>query len=181
MGLFSSCLHERYLNNKDNSRHENHNNATSKASYYYYGIDTLLTLKSDQLNDSIALLQHCYQEGYRDAFAFEFSGLAFKRCVAEESVIAIIKGLCNNTNDPEINNRICVIQRTYSKGANGSDISGRSGLTRVIASLEQYNEEKAKQIIQSLINIWHRYEIPLNSIILDKVSVLTDEQLDKIK
>jgi len=42
-------------------------------------------------------------------------------------------------------------------------------------------EHQANQVLESLIGVWHRYEIPLSSLNLNKVSSLVDEDLDKIK
>jgi hypothetical protein len=138
-----------------------------------------VVLKDDQIKDTVSLLIDYYRQGHRDAFTFEFSGLAFNRCIAEESVASIVKEICIETNDLEIEKRLDVIRRTYVNGANGSNISGRSGLRKVIAGLK--DEEHADKILNSLIEIWHRYEFPIESLDLNDVSHLTDEQLDKIK
>ena len=136
-------------------------------------------LNDDQIKDTVSLLINYYQQGHRDAFTFEFSGLAFKRYIAEESVACIVKEICIKTNDLETENRLEVIHRTYVNGANGSNISGSSGLRKVITTLQ--DEEQADKILKSLIDIWQRYEIPVDSLDLSDVSHLTDEQLDKIK
>ena len=54
-----------------------------------------------------------------------------------------------------------------------------SGLKRIIAGLQ--DEEQANKILKSVIDIWQRYEIPIDSLDLNEVSSLTDDQLDKIK
>src|SRR5215469_5709781 len=41
--------------------------------------------------------------------------------------------------------------------------------------------EQANKIVKSVIDIWQRYEIPIDSLCLNEVSSLTDEDLDKIK
>jgi len=153
--------------------------ATAITSNYQFNP---IILTPDQIIDSVDKLVDCYKEGNRDAFTFEFSGLAFKQSIAEASTTAIIEQLCIKTNDPEKNSRLAVVHQTYVNGVNGSDISGSSGLKKVIARIQGYNEEeRANQIIQSLINIWYRYGIPLSSLTLNKISYLTDEHLDKIK
>ena len=43
------------------------------------------------------------------------------------------------------------------------------------------DEEQADKILKSVIDIWQRYEIPIDSLDPSDVSHLTDEQLDKIK
>ena len=138
-----------------------------------------VVLNDDQIKDAVSLLIDCYQQGHRDAFTFEFSGLAFKLFISEESATCIVKEFCIKTNDLEKENRLDVIHRTYVNGANGSNISGRSGLRKVIAGLK--DEEHADKILKSLIEIWQRYEIPIDSLDLSDVSRLTDEELDEIK
>ena len=138
-----------------------------------------IILKDDQIKDTVSQLTDCYQQGHRNAFTFEFSGFGFKRYIAEESVACIVRELCINTNDLETENRLDVVHRTYINGVNGSDISASSGLKKVIASLQ--GEEQVDKIVKSLIDIWQRYEIPIDSINLNEVPYLTDEQLDKIK
>jgi hypothetical protein len=115
----------------------------------------------------------------RDTFTFEFSGFAFKRHIAEESVTCIVKEICIKTNDSETENRLDVIHRTYLNGANGSKISGSSGLRKVIAGLK--DEEQADKVLESLTDIWQRNEIPIDSLDLNDVSHLTYEQIYKIK
>lgn len=136
-------------------------------------------LNDDQIKDTVSLLINYYQQGHRDAFTFEFSGFAFKRHIAEESVGRIVKELCIKTNDLETENRLDVVHRTYVNGINGSEISGSSGLKKVITSLQ--DEERADTIVKSVVDIWQRYKIPIDSLDLNEASYLTDEQLDKIK
>ena len=68
------------------------------------------------------------------------------------------------------------IHRTYVNGANGYNISGSSGLKKVIVGVQDYDGEKAEQIILSLIDIWHKHEIPLDSLRLGNIPSLSDEQ-----
>ena len=163
------------------SKDENKRRASAIAITPYYQINPII-LGQDQIIDSVNKLIDCYRERHRDPFTFEFSGLAFKQGIAEESATAIIEQLSIKTNDPEKNSRLNVVHQTYVNGVNGSDLSGSSGLKKVIASIQGYNEEQqANQIIKSLINIWYRHGIPLSSLTLNKISYLTDEHLDKIK
>jgi hypothetical protein len=159
------CLVKKNNTNFDyNSRKTNANLGQSQR----------VNLNDDQIKDTFSLLNDYYQRGHRDAFTFGFSGLAFKRCIPEESVTCIIKELCTKTNDSEKDSRLDVIHRTYVNGAHGSDISGSSGLRKVIGV-------QADKILKSLIDIWQRYEIPIDSLDINDVSYLTDEQIDKIK
>jgi hypothetical protein len=80
--------------------------------------------------------------------------------IAEQSGVSIVKELCINTNDSETESRLDVVHRTYVNGVNGSDISGRSELRKIISTLQ--DEEQADKT-QSIIDIWQRYEIPIES------------------
>jgi hypothetical protein len=147
------CLVKKNNTNFDyNSRKTNANLGQSQR----------VNLNDDQIKDTFSLLNDYYQRGHRDAFTFGFSGLAFKRCIPEESVTCIIKELCTKTNDSEKDSRLDVIHRTYVNGAHGSDISGSSGLRKVIGALQ--DEVQADKILKSLIDIWQRYEIPIDSL-----------------
>jgi hypothetical protein len=42
-------------------------------------------------------------------------------------------------------------------------------------------KHQANEVLQSLIGIWHRYQIPLSSLTLNNVSPFAEEDLDKIK
>jgi hypothetical protein len=174
--LLSACL---IKNNNNKSNPDRHSNKIKRFANFYQ--NNQLILRDDQIQDSVSLLLDFYQEGRRDSFAFEFSGFAFKQNIAEESVIQIMKELCIRTNDLEIESRLNVIRRTYVNGVNGSEISGSSGLTKVIASDSAEGLGQPGKIIESILDIWYRYEIPLDSLSLGKISSLGDEQLDKIK
>ncbi|MGB6531261.1 MAG: hypothetical protein WBF33_24400, partial [Candidatus Nitrosopolaris sp.] len=170
--LLSKCL-------KDKSETNYRNDRAKTKTFASFCYSKRIILKDDQIKDTVSQLTDCYQQGHRNAFTFEFSGFGFKRYIAEESVACIVRELCINTNDLETENRLDVVHRTYINGVNGSDISASSGLKKVIASLQ--GEEQVDKIVKSLIDIWQRYEIPIDSINLNEVPYLTDEQLDKIK
>jgi hypothetical protein len=172
IGLLSECLKE-----KSNTNYRS--DSVRTKTFANFGHSRRVILNDDQIKDTVLLLIDYYQEGYRNAFTFGFSGLAFKRYIAEESVARIVKELCVKTNDLETESRLDVVYRTYVNGVNGSDISARSGLRKVIAALQ--DEEHADKILKSLIEIWQRYEISVDSLDLSNVWHLTDEQLDKIK
>src|SRR5215469_7667488 len=171
--LLSECL----VKNKANFNHKNNN----RKKFARLGDSQRVILNDDQINDTLFLLINCYGEGHRDSFTFEFSGFAFKRYIAEESVACIIKEICLKTNDSETKSRLEVIHRTYINGGNGSEISGSSGLKKIIATMHDGDVEQANKIVNSVIDIWQKNEIPIDSLGLNEVSSLTDEQLDKIK
>lgn len=174
--LLADCL----LTKDNNNNYGSHRNADNKKLDVFYQTNPII-LKNDQIMESVSQLVSCYQEHHRNDIVFEFGGLSFKQHIAEVSAIAIIKELCKQTNDSEIDNRLDTIHRTYVNGANGYNISGSSGLKKVIVGVQDYDGEKAEQIILSLIDIWHKHEIPLDSLRLGNIPSLSDEQLDKIK
>ena len=157
----------------------NVNSNTNAKTFANFSLGKRIILKDDQIKDTVSLLTDCYQQGHRNTLIFEFSGFGFKRYIAEESAVQIVKELCIKTNDLETESRLDVVHRTYVNGVNGSDISGSSGLRKIITTVQ--DEEQADKIVKSLIGIWQRYEIPIDSIGLNEVPYLTDEQLDKIK
>jgi hypothetical protein len=167
--LLKECLVEKNVNYNNNGR----------KAFANLGHSQRVILNGDQIKDIVSLLIPCYQQGHRDAFTFGFSGFALKRYIAEESTTCIGNELCIKTNDSEKESRLDVIRRTYVNGANGSDISGSSGLRKVLVAIQ--GEEHADKILKSLIDIWQRYEIPIDSLDINDVPYLTDEQLDKIK
>src|SRR5215469_16791178 len=175
--ILIELLSECFVKNKANFSLKN-NNRKRLASF---GDNQRAILNDEQIKDTVLLLINCYQEGHRDPFTFEFSGFAFKQYIAEESVARIIKEICLKTNDSETKSRLEVIHRTYVNGGNGSEISGSSGLKKVIAAKHDGDVEQANKIVKSVIDIWQRYEIPIDGLGLNEVSSLTDEQLDKIK
>lgn len=118
---------------KNNNNYDSHQNADNKKLDAFYQTNPII-LKKDQIIDSVSQLVSCYQEHHRNDIVFEFGGLSFKQCIAEAT--AIIKELCIQTNDSELDNRLDTIHRTYVNGANGYDISGTSGLKKVIASVQ---------------------------------------------
>jgi hypothetical protein len=120
--LLSGCLVEK---NKTNC-----SNCIRINTFANFGGGQRVVLKDDQIKDTVSLLIDYYQQGHRDTFTFEFSGLAFKLSISEESATCIVREICRITNDLETLNRLDVIHRTYVNGANGSDISGRSGLRK---------------------------------------------------
>jgi hypothetical protein len=172
--LLSECLIEE---NKTNFNYQSNGTKIKTFANFYHS--KCVILKDDQITDSVSELIDYYHQGHRDAFTFDFSGFAFKQYIAEESAARIVKELCIKTNDLETESRLDVIHRTYFNGANGSDISGSSGLKKIIAILQ--DEEHANKTVKSLIDMWQRYEIPIYSLDLDKVASLTDDQLDKIR
>src|SRR5215469_3447939 len=166
-----------FFQNKANFNHKDNN----RKKFASFGDNQRVILNDDQIKDTVFLLINCYGEGHRDSFTFEFSGFAFKRYIAGESVAHIIKEICLKTNDSETKTRLEVIHRTYVNGGNGSEISGSSGLKKIIATMHDGDVEQANKIVKSVIDIWQRYEIPIDSLGLNEVSSLTDEELDKIK
>jgi hypothetical protein len=170
--LLSECLIER---NKTKA-----SNGIKIKTFANFPRSKRLILNDDQIKDTVSQLIDYYQEGHRDAFTFEFSGFAFKRAIAEESAACIVKVLYIKTNDLETESRSDVIHGTYVNGTNCFDISGSSGLKKIIATLHG-DEEQANKVVKSVIDIWQRYEIPIDSLDLNEVSYLTDKQLDKIK
>jgi hypothetical protein len=132
--LLSGCLIRKNKTNYENSDRRINTFANFVS-------NQRMVLKDDQIKDTVPLLLDCYQQGHRDAFTFEFSGFVFKQYIAEESVVCIVKEICVKTNDLETENRLDVIHRTYVNGTNGSNISGSSGLRKIIVGLK--DEEQA--------------------------------------
>ncbi|HKG87608.1 MAG TPA: hypothetical protein VKA95_04725 [Nitrososphaeraceae archaeon] len=117
-----------------------------------------IVLTDEQIQISTRYLLPYYHEGSRDKFAFGFSGLTYKKNIAEESAAKILESICSKRDDPEKDVRIDTLHRTFVNGReNGSDaITGKTKLKEVICHVSNCGDDKAAEdVIQGLLEIWH--------------------------
>ena len=116
-------------------------------------------LSEEDLNEIVDELINYYQEGNRDYIVYGLSGLLFKRGISLDSCKSVIKRLCDNSKDSEINNRILTLSNTYEKGTSNQEIEGSSSLSKTFVAI--VGEEKAREIMNHLLTILNRYGNPV--------------------
>src|SRR5918994_5209013 len=78
-------------------------------------------LSEEDQDEIVNELINYYQEGNRDYIVYGLSGLLFKRGISLDSCKRVVRRLCENSNDSEINNRILTLSNTYEKGTSNQE------------------------------------------------------------
>jgi hypothetical protein len=125
------------------------NNTKSKSSPF----TVYKNLTDSKIERIIADIKDNYQKGYRDQIIFGFSGLLFKSKIALQSAKYTIARLCDITQDEEKSSRLKVVQDTYLKGLDGSEIKGATQLLDAFAEIHNEDQDYANQILTNICQI----------------------------
>jgi hypothetical protein len=86
--------------------------------------------------DSIAIIVLAvYKLGFRNDIALGLSGLLFKQGIDLESAEKLFSNICDSGSDPEKESRVQVLRDSYTKGANGQQLTGSMWHAETIASV----------------------------------------------
>jgi hypothetical protein len=100
--------------------------------------------------DIILKDSNSYVENGRNDFVYGLSGHLFHNGITESSTTLLVRKLCNNAKDEEVDARVEVVAETYKKGKTGKPIRGISQLKYLLAKYNEENEARVNEIITQL-------------------------------
>ena len=149
---------------KENKRHWSN---TNERDIQKSNLKPEFDLNAEDVHELTNELTNYYRDGYRHNIIYGLAGLLFKRRISRDSVELVINILCDNSRDPEKNDRMITLYNTYERAVSGQEVAGYSSLLKTFAAIA--GENKAHETMECLLGILNKYGNPILNQLKDNV------------